>query len=250
MAVRSENWKRRVILHGDLGEKFGREFELAVETPNEAFRALCTNFPEMQRHIYTASQRGVGYAVILNERNGREKYSLKQNQLAFPLGSKTLEIVPMPLGAGRNPLLFILVGALIIGGLGAFGLIGIAEGGLLAAGLEFGNLAVQIAFTIGVGLILGGISQLLAPTPDGPTDEGGGQTRKASYQFSGAVNSTGQGEVVPMGYGRVLVGSHVISAGVTTFATTGDGEPVGGTSGFPGYYTFPCPPFAGSCIIP
>ena len=38
----------------------------------------------------------------------------------------------------------------------------------------------------------------------------------ASYTFSGPVNTTAQGQPVPVGYGRLIVGGAVISAGITT----------------------------------
>ena len=38
---------------------------------------------------------------------------------------------------------------------------------------------------------------------------------KPSYLFDGAVNTTRQGNAVPVGYGRLRVGSQVISAGLT-----------------------------------
>ena len=37
-----------------------------------------------------------------------------------------------------------------------------------------------------------------------------------SYAFGGAVNTTAQGQPVPIGYGRMIIGGAVISAGITT----------------------------------
>ena len=37
-----------------------------------------------------------------------------------------------------------------------------------------------------------------------------------SYLFNGAVNTTAQGHPVPIGYGRLIVGSAVISASIVT----------------------------------
>ena len=64
-------------------------------------------------------------------------------------------------------------------------------------------------------MMLGGIVQALSPqqkalsTSDGP-DNG------TSYNFNGTVNTTAQGNIVPLGYGRMTVGSAVISAGLYT----------------------------------
>jgi predicted phage tail protein len=37
---------------------------------------------------------------------------------------------------------------------------------------------------------------------------------KASYNFNGPINTTAQGNPVPLGYGRKIVGSAVVSAGI------------------------------------
>ena len=67
---------------------------------------------------------------------------------------------------------------------------------------------------IGTSLALGGVAQLLTPTPtlslgtDSPNDP------RKSYSFSGIQNTSRQGTPVPIVYGEMLVGSVVISAGI------------------------------------
>jgi predicted phage tail protein len=77
-------------------------------------------------------------------------------------------------------------------------------------------------------LILGGVSQLLSPTPQlgqiGPasqslggrntTTEGTEMDPQESYSFSGIQNTSRQGTPVPVVYGETIVGSVVISAGI------------------------------------
>ncbi|MNL81044.1 Bacteriophage lambda tail assembly protein I [compost metagenome] len=41
-----------------------------------------------------------------------------------------------------------------------------------------------------------------------------GPENGASYNFNGPVNTTAQGNPVPLLYGRMIVGSSVISAGI------------------------------------
>jgi predicted phage tail protein len=64
---------------------------------------------------------------------------------------------------------------------------------------------------IGASLVLGGVAQLLTPTPSITTDEG--DPRK-SFSFSGIQNTSRAGVPVPVVYGETLVGSVVISAGI------------------------------------
>jgi predicted phage tail protein len=68
---------------------------------------------------------------------------------------------------------------------------------------------------MGVALALGGVAQLLAPrAAASATPEQADNT--PSLAFNGAVNTMGQGGPVPLGYGRLLVGSQVISVGFST----------------------------------
>jgi len=48
----------------------------------------------------------------------------------------------------------------------------------------------------------------------------------SSYVFNGAVNTTAQGHPVPVGYGRMIVGSAVISAGIDVDEIPVDESPV------------------------
>ncbi len=55
---------------------------------------------------------------------------------------------------------------------------------------------------------------MLAPQPKA-TAGGAEVTNLPSYTFNGPINTTAQGNPVPLGYGRMIVGSAVISAGIT-----------------------------------
>ena len=68
-----------------------------------------------------------------------------------------------------------------------------------------------IATYVGTSLVIAGASQMLTPTPPTPPEA---PENKPSYVFNGAVNTTAQGYPVPIGYGRMIVGSAVISAGI------------------------------------
>jgi hypothetical protein len=71
-------------------------------------------------------------------------------------------------------------------------------------------------------LLVAGVSNLLTPTPkfeDVREIEGGG---KPSYMFSGPQNTVREGGPVFVGYGRLLVGSHVIQTSLDTVDTAAD----------------------------
>jgi predicted phage tail protein len=189
---------KTIILLGELGKRYGRRHRLDVKSPAEAVRALCANFKDFAAFVSSSQERNVGYRVL----NMRE--DVNPDDLHTPAGQQ-IAIVPMVAGAG-GALGRILLGAVLIG-------LAFATGGasLAATGVVFSGFAGQVAFGIGVSLALGGVAQLLSPAPP----QRAAENQKQSYVFSGAVNTTAQGQPVPVGYGRMIVGSAVISAGIS-----------------------------------
>jgi predicted phage tail protein len=193
---------RTIILQGELGKRFGRMHRLDVRSPAEAIRALCANFRDFAGFLSSSHERNVGYRILSNQD------AVNLDQLHDPAG-QTIKIVPVIAGAGGgNPLASILIGGAIIAAAFFTGGVALVAG----QGLVFSGLIGQVAFGIGVSLALGGISQLLAPTPPSP---GVADATEPSFVFDGAVNTTSQGHPVPIGYGRLIVGSAVISAGLS-----------------------------------
>jgi predicted phage tail protein len=191
---------RKVKLLGELGKKFGRVFKLDVKTPAEAIRALCVNIPGFEQHLVQSQQRNVGYRVI------QGKDELDENGLLLPLGRQDLKIVPVVMGSGR-------IGRILVGGAllfaATFNPLGFFGGTALLTGT-----AATIATYVGTALVIGGVSELLFPPPKTPSLQDR-PDNKPSYVFNGAVNTTAQGYPVPVGYGRMIVGSAVISAAIT-----------------------------------
>lgn len=189
---------KTIILLGELGKRYGRRHRLDVKSPAEAIRALCANFKDFAAFVSSSHERNVGYRVL----NMRE--DVDKDELHDPAGQQ-IAIVPVLAGAG-GAVGKILIGAALIA---AAVLTGGATIGL--TGVVFSSLAGQVAFGVGVSLALGGVAQLLAPAPK----QASAENQKQSYVFNGAVNTTAQGQPVPIGYGRMIVGSAVISAGIS-----------------------------------
>lgn len=188
-----------VLLLGELGKKYGRRHVFDIKTPAEAIRALCANFPGFDRHMIESGERGVGYRVLV------KKDPVELEQIHHP-ASKQITIAPVVSGAGGKTGK-ILLGAALIGA--SFFL----PAAPLIAGVASTSLA-SVAFSVGVSLALSGVAQMLAPQPksDTPVED----KTEPAYLFDGPVNTTAQGHPVPIGYGRMIVGSAVISAGVDT----------------------------------
>jgi len=195
---------KKIQLLGELGKKFGKSFSMDVKNPAEAIRALCINFPAFKQHLLDSEKRGVAYKVLL----GNEAQSV--DDLHNPAGKQSIKLVPILQGAGGNALTNVILGAVIIAAAFATGGVSLTATGALTATFIGG-----MAFGMGVSLIIGGITQMLTPIPDMSVDATNNQPdNKPSYVFNGAVNTSAQGYPVPVGYGRMIVGSAVISAGI------------------------------------
>lgn len=204
--------EREVKVYGPLAKFVGqRRFLAEVGSAAEAVRMLLANFPGLESHM--ADQH---YKVIV------DGYDADLDELNHP-ASQTIKIVPVVGGAGG-------VGKIIAGvAIVAFAVVTAGAGLLPGLGLGFGaSTAISIG-AVGASLILGGVSQLLSPTPQlgqiGPasfnpgsgrstTTEGSEMDPQASYSFSGIQNVSRQGVPVPVVYGETIVGSVVISAGI------------------------------------
>jgi predicted phage tail protein len=192
---------RKIKLYGRLAKFVGqRVFEADVASAAEAVRFLLVNFPQLEKHM--ANQH---YRVSVG------RYALTAEELQDPAGQQEIKIVPVLTGAGATGR--IIVGALLIAG--AF-FTGGATIGLL--GLAAPVAVSTVLAGIGVSLVLGGVAQLLTPTPkiNAPGTPQDNNDPRKSYSFSGIQQTSRQGVPVPIVYGETVVGSVVVSAGIDT----------------------------------
>jgi len=199
---------RKIKVYGSLAKFLKRRvFRADVANPAEAVRFLLANFPALRSHM--ADQH---YKVLVSD-NALD-IGDQPEQLHYPIGAdEEIKIVPVMVGAGGigDAITQILVGvalvaaAIFIPGLG----LGLA-----------GATVTQIGL-LGGALVLGGVSQLLTPTPQLAVSSGLGETfssqdPRKSYNFSGIQNVSRQGVPVPIVYGETIVGSVTISAAILT----------------------------------
>lgn len=199
---------KNILLLGELGKKFGRKYRLNVKTPAEAIRALCANFPEFEGFVSNSHKRNVGYRVLVGKKD------ISADNLHDPIGKQEIKIVPVIGGAGGDIGNIIIGAALIVASFYIPGAMFAVEAAL-ATGISVTTMA-SAAFFVGTALVLSGASQMLSPTTSAGTDPSERPENQPSYVFNGAVNTTAQGHPVPIGYGRLIVGSAVISAGIST----------------------------------
>lgn len=194
---------RTIRLYGTLGAKFGRIHRLAVGSCQEAMQALGVLLPGFQQHVISSKDAGVGYACFLGKRN------LSTEHIADPAGAQDIRIAPMPTGGKRGGIFAIVLGAALF--FAAPYLVNPATAALLGEG---GAMAFGAAISsFGTALMLGGAVQLLSPQQKGVSTKDG-PSNGASYNFNGPVNTTAQGNPVPLLYGEMFTGSATVSSGV------------------------------------
>lgn len=193
----------RICLYGDL-QRFGRRIDLRVKTGAEAIRALATQIPAFRQKLNEG-----WYQVRISGRDaGENELSARLNE---PLANgAVIHIVPRLAGAKSGGIFQAVLGAALI------------ATAIWMPGLSI--VASNLMFSLGAGMVLGGVAQMLAPKAKTPkvsaTDNG-----KQNTYFSSLDNMVAQGNVLPVLYGEMRVGSRVASQEIST-ADEGDGGQV------------------------
>jgi predicted phage tail protein len=189
---------RKIKLYGQLAEYVGhKEFEVKVANVSQAVSFLINNFPQLQQYMNPKY-----YQIKVGD------YAINKEEIVYPIGKEDIHFIPVISGAGRG-LGQILLGAVLIGF--AF------AGGAGFFGQAFAKNAGLFSFTkkIGFALVLGGVSQLLFPTPE-PQRFESEEDPKLSFNFAGVQNTSRAGTPIPIVYGEIITGSVVISAAIDT----------------------------------
>lgn len=187
-----------IRLYGDLGAQFGRLHQYEVKSPAEAVRALCATIKGFKAHVLNNGN----YRVIV-----AGKADIGEGKLHDPVsGKESIRIVPVVQGA--NGFGQILAGAALI----ALSFV-LPGAGALAFAPAFS--AAGFAGAVGASLVLSGVSQVLFAPKASSNESAERPENKPSFFFNGAVNTSRQGGAVPLCYGQMVVGSQVISSGLS-----------------------------------
>jgi len=171
-----------VNIEGHLGRVFGSVWNLQVSTFRELFSAMEANSKNLRSYLHQNKKEY--WAIFVDgERVESDKF-LQSN-----IKDKKVKIIPILAGAAA------------------------ALAGFLVA-----QLGIQSAFIVGLlefvltvlisAAISFGISMLMAKLLSTNDPEA---MKTTSFLFTSAENTSEQGQVVPVGYGRIKVGSKVIS---------------------------------------
>ena len=217
-----------VRLLGDLGERYGVEHVYQnLRTPADAIKLLCINYPAFKTELIAAHESGVGYRVL------QAGVDLNLDDLHLPIGQNDLIVTPVLVGQDGVGQVLAGIGLIAVslafpgGGLFGSSVFGFL-GGPAASAATLTAVGTGIS-VVGASMVLGGVTQMLSPQPDlgvggvstrgefqatRPESVNRGADGQQSYAYLGAQNTVGVGATIPVAYGKVLIGSHVISADV------------------------------------
>ena len=207
-----------VKVYGALRKRLGQcRFEFDVATPAQAIKALCVNFPGLDKWLIDSEQDGVGYRVAVSKEKATEE---NVAPLLMPFSDREVfSITPVVAGAGRGANQILIGAALIAVAIAVPTAAGLTFSGFSATAAASAGTAATLGGTLaaaagnlGIALVLGGIAQSISPQPETPSlDE---SVQLESFTFSNVVNTSRQGMPCPIAYGRLFVGSAVLSSGL------------------------------------
>ena len=174
----------RLYLYGQMRKDYGEYFDVEAKTPREAVTALAYQCPKYKKYLTENN-----WHIIL----GEQENAISKDELDIGLGKyQEVHLIPEIMGEGKWGMA--IVGAIIT-----------------IVGVVLWNPALM---AMGVGMMIGGILSATTKVPGGSETRTEEQDKRASFLFTGAVNTSTQGVPIPRGYGRLLIGSSVISASV------------------------------------
>lgn len=192
----------QVRLHGILAKEYGRDFRFNLGNPKNTLHAIDANREGFISRIAQLQKEGCVYEIIINKKRLNEyKGATNPNDIT------SIDLVPAIAGGGP---------------VAAF-----------ATWLVGGTLLANITLAV----IFAAISYALTPAPETEQVEGSASASKSSLIFGNIVNTATQGAPLPLGYGRLKVGSQVIQATIKSYPQNQASNEVLGAEGDAGSVT-------------
>ena len=167
---------KKVYLYGKLGNKFGEEWNLDIESPMEAISAIDANTGDFISYLQSKEMTGVRYSF----KRKQSGTFIQESEIDMRM-SEDIIISPIPQGAGM----------------------------IMSAAMSFGT-----------SFLSGWLSNKIMGKKERDTRILTAQTN--SYIYKGAENRYQQGSTVPLGYGRMKMGSNVISSSINNYEYDSD----------------------------
>tara|TARA_Y100000004_G_scaffold46223_1_gene50743 strand:- start:549 stop:1265 length:717 start_codon:yes stop_codon:yes gene_type:complete len=205
---------QRVILLGEMGERFGETWEMHVDYIKDIFKLIECQRKGFREYLMECHENGTDFTMQ------RGKEFVGEEELLLSVGNEDIIITPIPAGSksGIGKILAAiaivviaivappLIAAAGVSGTAAAGTVSITAGMAAMAGSTFGMMAISMA----ASLALAGINQMMMPGPeiDKETPD--------NYLFNGTSEHIKEGLPIPLCYGEMMVGGGLINQTMTT----------------------------------
>lgn len=160
-----------IRLHGKLGRDYGDVFYYEISKPEHAMQAIDANNEGFLDNLMKMHKQNINYCLIIDK-----KHINKDNIANIDKPPKTIDVVPVIHGGGWGAVASFLVKVLI-----------------------------AVAITYALFLLIDPVQ------PESAEIEASTRGVDESFLFSNKANLAQQGTSVPLGYGRLRVGSSVIN---------------------------------------
>ena len=211
-----------VHLKGELGERFGEKWSMNVNKVQDIFRLIECQRQGFRPYMQNCIENDINFTI----QRGEE--FIDETELLLSLGKEDIIVTPIPAGSkgkvGKiiGAVLLIYGGYMMVTGAGMNPVlaniapqIGIRGGNMMALGSKlgtFGKVAGYTMMALGTSLGLRTLAEMMMPDAAEGEDD--------SHLFSGPMNTTVQGGAVPILYGEMQVGGHLINASYSSFMAT------------------------------
>lgn len=200
---------RKIILLGDMGEKYGREWVCGESNISDALKLIECQTEGFKQYIIGALEAGLEAAIMVGSEIIDDEIqisNISNNDIyisLIPAGSKGFGKILAGIAIALFAFYFAIPAgaATSVGGSATVPIsqFGFAAGGFIQTGL----------YALAANLAIAGVTELLTKLPKTAAAEVDGKI------FNGPGNSTKQGQPLPLLYGQLLVGGAPISIDFT-----------------------------------
>lgn len=183
-----------IFIYGKLAKEFCSSFKASIVKPKDAISVLDANFDGFEKRIIELAREGFQYSLIADD-----QIISSPEELCGKKRYKEIHIVPTICGSG--------VAAI------AVGLISV-----IASSFATGFLS-SVLLAVGMAAISFGIQSLMAKPPEAnnASRSSSVSATSRSFMFTNKENIIQQGNPVPVGYGRLRIGSAVAQQTVKSY---------------------------------
>ena len=201
---------QRVLLEGELGNRFGREWNTSCDKLIDIFKLIECQRDGFRPYMIECQENGIMFEI----KRGNE-YIQDESELLLSVSDDDITVFPVPAGSKGNVGKLIMAALLIAGGwyVATYAMqFALGVGGSTALWTTVGYGAMVIGTSMGLRTI----NEMLMPDP--------AQTEDDSYLFNGPINNAEQGAAIPILYGEMIVGGVTINSSYTTIPGVGTGS--------------------------